>query len=103
MESISKNYNPKYILGILNSPVGTLLLTQIKGKQNRIYPSHIKQIPIAKADKETQNKIAEQVDIMMDKNASNNTKANAEATINKTIYEIYQLTEEEIAIINNNY
>ena len=102
-EELSEKYNTKYITAILNSPIGTLLLNQIRGNDKHIYTSHIKQIPIAKADIETQNKIAEQVDIMMDKDASNNAKANAEATINKTIYEIYQLTEEEIAIINDNY
>lgn len=100
LEEISKEFNPKFIVAILNSPVGKLLLNKIRGINIHIFPSYLKQLPIAKADTETQNKIAEQVDILMDKNASNNAKANAEAIINKTIYEIYELTEEEIAIIN---
>lgn len=103
IEKISEQYNPKYIVAILNSPVGNMLLKQIKGTDIHNYPNHLKQLPIAEIKTETQNKIAEQVDILMDKEASNNAKANAEATINKTIYEIYKLTEEEIAIINDSY
>lgn len=104
LEKISENYNLKYLLAILNTKLGTHLLNTIRGfNDHHIQPKAIQEIPIAKADMETQNKIAEQVDIMMDKNASNNAKANAEATINKTIYEIYQLTEEEIAIIEGEY
>jgi adenine-specific DNA-methyltransferase len=47
MEEISANYNEKFLLGILNSRLGTFLLNQIRGSGNiDINPEYLKQLPI---------------------------------------------------------
>ena len=46
MEELSKTVDLRYLLAILNSKYGTILLNDIRGGDFNIYPEHIRNIPI---------------------------------------------------------
>lgn len=101
MENISSSFNMYYLLGILNSKYATQLLTNIRGGDYHIVPEHIRNIPIASASEEIQNTVAEIVMniIAFKQNNSNYDTSELENRIDKIVYQIYGLTEEEIKVV----
>lgn len=102
MEMLSENVSIKYILGILNSKYTLLLLTNIRGKGNiDINPEYLRNIPIPSVPPEQQAPIIALVDKILDAKKENpqaDTSA-LEAEIDKLVYQLYGLTEEEIAVV----
>ena len=101
LEDFSKQVNLFYLLGILNSKMAGILLTDQRGGDYHIYPEHIRNIPIPIAPNEMQNKIgniAKDILNLKKSNPSANTSA-LESEIDRLVYQLYGLTEEEIAII----
>lgn len=98
--------NLKYILGILNSKYANILLANIRGDAINIYPEYIRNIPIPKINSKNK-KIADELinlvdDILKAKEQDKNANTQElENKINSLVYKLYNLTEEEIKIIEN--
>ena len=99
----------KYILGILNSTLITYYMKEknwikiVPGKNPQIRVDSVKKIPICINQKSYSNQIVKLVDQMLKAKQLNpmiETSA-LEVEIDKLVYQIYGLTEEEIAIIEN--
>lgn len=99
MEKISTSFNMYYLLGILNSKYAAQLLTNIRGGDYHIVPEHIRNIPIASATVDVQNKVAEIVLKIIDLKRTHQNTSVLEAEIDKIVYSIYGLTDTEIKII----
>lgn len=101
LEDFSKQVDLFYLLGILNSKMAGILLTDQRGGDYHIYPEHIRNIPIPFAPNEMQNKIgniAKDILNLKKSNPSADTSA-LESEIDRLVYQLYGLTDEEIAII----
>ena len=99
MEKISTSFNMYYLLGILNSKYAAQLLTNIRGGDYHIVPEHIRNIPIASATVDVQNKVAEIVLKIIDLKRTHQNTSVLEAEIDNIFYSIYGLTDTEIKII----
>ena len=99
MEKISTSFNMYYLLGILNSKYAAQLLTNIRGGDYHIVPEHIRNIPIASATVDVQNKVAEIVLKIIDLKRTQQNTSMLETEIDKIVYSIYGLTDTEIKII----
>ena len=99
MEKISTSFNMYYLLGILNSKYAAQLLTNIRGGDYHIVPEHIRNIPIASASVDVQNKVAEIVLKIIDLKRTQQNTSILETEIDKIVYSIYGLTDTEIKII----
>ena len=101
MEILSASINLKYILGIMASKLGRELLTLQRAGDYHIVPEHIRNIPIADATQIQQDTIVAKVDTILrtkKTNPSADTSA-LESEIDRLVYQLYGLTDEEIAII----
>lgn len=112
-EGNSKNFDIKYILGILNSKfISYFLKTRMRGNID-IYPDDWKEVPIRILSDKQQQKIISLVTQMLslqkkyhDEKITGNEKERIEQQIKQTDYEIdeevyklYNLTPEEIKIV----
>ncbi len=101
MELLSASINLKYILGILASKIGRELLTLQRAGDYHIVPEHIRKIPIAYATQIQQDEIVVKVDEILktkQTNPSADTSA-LESEIDRLVYQLYGLTDEEISIV----
>lgn len=113
-----KQIDPKYLLGILNSKLLRALWTGRFYDQRQTFPkikgTYLKELPIAFdiADKSRQNKLVLLVEKMLsltpklrgatsetEKAALQNAIMTTDAEIDRLVYELYGLTEEEIRIV----
>ena len=101
MEALSKTVDLKYLLGIMNSRYVSVLLTLQRGGDYHIYPEHIRNIPIPSATAEQQNQVIEIVDkILYAKEKNPNADISAwENELDKLVYVLYGLSDEEIAAV----
>ena len=104
MEQLSQSMHLFLILGILNSKYADILLANLRGNDYHIVPEHIRNIPIPKIDSTNQgiaDKIIALVEEILEKkkhdSATDTTKL--ESQINKLVYTLYNLTDEEIELI----
>lgn len=102
MESMSKEIDLRFLLGILNSSYATVLLRDLRGGDYHIYPEHIRNIPIAPATDEQQQQIANLVDGIV---ATKSTNPNADTSlieqqIDNIVYHLYELTYDEVLIVD---
>lgn len=105
----------KTLLAILNSPLGWYLIsqycTQIQNGYQLIY-KYLEKVPIASTKKDTRNEIVKHVDLILklneeikDENLQSKSDqikqhiAHSEEKINELVYELYDLTPEEIKIV----
>ncbi len=101
MEKLSEQINLYYLCGLINSKYATYLLDSIRGGDYHIVPEHIRNIPIAPATTEQQLPIITLVDRILAAKKANplaNTTAE-EREIDRLVYDLYGLTEDEIAIV----
>jgi hypothetical protein len=101
-----KNKSLKYLLGILNSKITKFFLRECYGGLSmdggiNFSPSNVSQIPIAKANAMQTESIEKLVDrILTAKRADPAADVSAwEREIDRLVYALYGLTEEEIAIV----
>ncbi|TGM99487.1 Eco57I restriction-modification methylase domain-containing protein [Leptospira dzoumogneensis] len=117
---ISTSDNHKFLLGILNSRLSDFYYFQINPERGEVLAEvkkqHVEQLPFPKnASKKQQAEIAQLVEQLLHLNAEKQkTKLTSkmqqlqnhidycEDKINKIVYEIYGLAEEEIAIVEAN-
>ena len=101
--TLAKTYSTKYVLGIINSKLMNWYFVQFQSEGLHCYPDDAKQFPIAKASFEQQQPIIDLVDKILaaKKNDPLANTSVSEAKIDKLVYELYGLTEEEIAVIES--
>lgn len=101
MEELSKTVDLYYLLGILNSRYGSVLLTSIRGGDYHIVPEHIRNIPIPSATPAQQKPIIALVDKILAAKKDNPQAdtSKEEAEIDRLVYALYGLTAEEIQAI----
>ncbi len=101
-----RELNLKYILSLLNSKLYFIWLYyrgKRKGEMLELYYKPLSEIPIKKISLEEQNpfiNLADQILTAKKANPEADTTA-LEAEIDQLVYELYDLTEEEIAIVES--
>ena len=103
LEKLSANVALRYLLAILNSKYAKVLLGRIRCGDYHIYAEYIRNIPIPVADAEQQRNVSSLVDrILAAKKADPDADTSAlEAEIDKLVYRLYDLTPEEIAVVES--
>lgn len=97
--------NSRYLLGVLNSKVIQFIMNTVAETSgmgtNRWINNHVKNFPIPKADHEISVHLEQLVSEMTETAKSGNTEQmkNYETQLDQLVYELYGLTEEEIAIV----
>ena len=101
MEKLSETVDLRFLLGIMNSKYASVLLTNLRGGDYHIYPEHIRNIPIPSASPSQQQPIIDLVNIILAaKREDPQADTGAwEAEIDRLVYELYGLTEEEIKVV----
>lgn len=105
--SENPNYKLKFILALLNSKLLDFFYWTINPEKGealaQVKAMHLDQLPIKMADSKTQEIIENMVDqILTMKSQDNSADTIAlESQIDHLIYQLYELTEEEIAIIEH--
>lgn len=112
MEKLSETVDLKYLLAIMNSRYASILLTNLRGGDYHIVPEHIRNITIPSATQSQQQELANLATLMMDavkrqQEAKSDQEKNVckmrieaiDAQINAKVYNLYNLTKEEIAIV----
>ena len=103
---VGEETNIKYILGFLNSKLIYFLMRKFYmggGIEGELKTNNIEKIPIPKVDKKTENEIVKLVDKIL-KIKGQDLRADTrelEGEIDKMVYGLYGLTEEEVGIIES--
>ncbi len=100
----NENFSLKYLLALINSNLFTYyLFEQTPKSSNKSYPSFtseiIKNIPIKKITLSEQQPFIALVDNILQKKQKDKDTKSEETQIDQLVYQIYDLTEEEIKII----
>ena len=104
-EKFKGNVSYEYLCGLLNSKYLRHLYEQIVKEGGRVFPQFklekLKPLPIVLDDKEKQLQIESLVKQIIDaKHANSSTDTSAlESEIDRLVYQLYGLTEEEITVI----
>lgn len=97
--------SPKYILAILCSRLIQYFYQSEFKTETEIFPkiriSQVKKIPIKRATKEEQAPFIDLVDIILTKKEKGEDTTIEENKIDELVYQLYELTEEEIKIVEN--
>ena len=101
LEATSRQFAVKYLLGVMNSTVARDFLRANRRSNIHLYPDDWKKLPIPYVDSSAQAPIISLVDRILDvKKADPSVDTTAlEREIDRMVYELYGLTEEEIAIV----
>ena len=103
MEKFSQTVDLRFLLGVMNSRYASILLTNLRGGDYHIYPEHIRNIPIPTAAPNQQKPIIDLVDKILTAKKANpqSDTSEWEKEIDKLVYELYGLSEDEIRIVEN--
>ena len=99
------NFTYNFILAIINSKLIDFWYknyfenTHLSGGYIRYDIPYLKKIPIPKISKEEQQPFIDLVDIVLTKKEKNEDTTAEEKEIDKLVYELYELTEEEIKVV----
>lgn len=101
LEDTSRRFVVKFLLGVMNSTAARDFLRANRRSNIHLYPDDWKQLPIPDVSPEQQEPVIELVDqILAKKLADADTDVSAlENEIDKLVYSLYELTPEEIAIV----
>ena len=99
MEKKSKEISLLYILGIMNSKYASVLLADQRSGDYHIYPEHLRNIPIPLVSTETQEKVSNVVEELLQLPAESVLFGERLSDLNKIVYQLYGLTEQEIAVV----
>jgi adenine-specific DNA-methyltransferase len=110
LQELSKDFDLKYLLSILNSRYGFYHLNNIRRhkQKNYFYPDDLKKLPIRKVSLEGQKPFVDIVDRILTITKNDDYLQNPdkqvqvkeyERQIDQMVYELYDLTEEEIRIV----
>jgi hypothetical protein len=100
----SKGYNYYYIQGILNSKLIKFYVNELLYDGTHFYPNHMKSLPIKVVSLDEQSPLIKVVDKIHNKLKVdiNVNISDLENQIDTLVYKLYELTEEEIKIIEGN-
>lgn len=101
LESNSTDFNLKYLLAVLNSKFGMHYLDSVRRSQLGFYPDDLKKLPIKIIPTKEQEKYAKIVDKIIDGKKIKQDTSELESEINYMIYNLYNLSKEAIALIEN--
>ena len=90
MESMSKEVDLYYLLGILNSSMADQLLADQRGGDYHIYPEHIRNLPIPVPQRETQDAIGKIAKGILHRRETNTDYSELEEQINRLVAVLYQ-------------
>ena len=97
------NISYKYLLGLLNSLLMDFLYNDLVNEDNRIFPEvkpiQLFKLPIKIAPEQIQKSISLIVDKIVEAKKDGDTSLDLENQIDQLVYKLYELTEEEIKII----
>ena len=97
------NISYKYLLGLLNSLLMDFLYNDLVNEDNRIFPEvkpiQLFKLPIKIAPEQIQKSISTIVDKIVEAKKDGDTSLDLENQIDQLVYKLYELTEEEIKII----
>ena len=99
--NLAKKYDYKFLLGILNSDFTNWYFRNFLSDGLNFYPNDAKELPIPDVTPKRQTPIIELVDQILDakrKNPDADT-SNLENEVDKLVYALYDLTDEDIAIV----
>ena len=99
--NLAKKYDYKFLLGVLNSDFTNWYFLNFLSESLHFYPNDAKELPIPDVAPEQQIPIIELVDQILDAKRANSDAdtSNLENEIDTLVYELYNLTEDEIAIV----
>ena len=99
--SLAKKYDYRFLLGVLNSNFTNWYFRNFLSDGLNFYPNDAKELPIPDVAPEEQIPIIELVDQILDamRADSEADTSDLENEIDKLVYELYNLTEDEIAIV----
>jgi len=110
IEQNSNNFSLKYLISILNSKFGNYFLHTVRRSQIGFYPDDIKKLPIKKISKDRQKPFIDSVDQILNitkdddylDNPDKQSKVKRlEKEIEILVYRLYELTPEEIEVVEN--
>ncbi|MBQ8633963.1 MAG: N-6 DNA methylase [Lachnospiraceae bacterium] len=90
----------KYVLAVLNSSVAQFFFEK-KFHSVKVLRSHLEQVPIPMADKETQNEVVELVDKLMVLDETTQEFKENYKCLDRKVAELFSLTQNEFEIICN--
>ena len=100
------NLSYKYLLGLLNSSLMDFLYNDLVNEDNRIFPEvkpiQLFKLPIKIADTASQKEVSTLVEKIVSMKRAGHKTNEIESRLDKHIFNIYGLTEEEIKIIEIN-
>ncbi len=99
LEHNSEEFNLKYMLAILNSKLGYYFLNSVRRSQIGFYPDDLKKIPIKKIEKTEQSNFSDKVNQILSAKERGDDTCDLEREIDAMVYKLYELTAEEIAIV----
>ena len=102
--TLSKTYNYKFLLGVLNAKFTNWYFRNFLSEGLHFYPNDAKSLPIPKVTPEQQKPIVEVVDKILNFKPSPTDfdTSGLEKEIDQIVYSLYDLTPEEIAIVEEN-
>ena len=96
----SNSFDTRYILGILNSKLGKILVklyvTQLQERQFRMLAQYVSNFPIVKPRKDIEKQMSSLVQQMLETKDSE-----IERQIDELAYSIYNMTDNETDLLNN--
>ena len=104
LEHNSHNFAIKYLLGILNSTPARDFLRANRRNNIQLYPDDWKNLPIPDVSPEQQEPIVKLVDQILDAKRTNlhAEVSELEDEIDQLVYELYDLTPNEVEIVDGN-
>jgi hypothetical protein len=105
--NLDKKINPYFLLALLNAKlinfwyINYFENTHLSGGYIRFDIPYLKKIPIIIPAEQSQNDIADYVKQIIAKKEKGEDTTDLENQIDQLVYQLYELTEEEIAIIEN--
>ena len=101
----NKNINPYFLLGLMNSKLLFYFLyresNKFRGNYITCTKQYIERLPIPHVSLDIKNKISDFVLQIIEVKKTNTKTDELEAKIDQVVYQLYDLTEEEIAIVEN--
>ena len=98
---LAKKYNYKFLLGVLNADFTNWYFRNFLSEGLHFYPNDAKELPIPNVAPDQQIPIVELVDKILDAKRTDpdSDTSDLENGIDNLVYELYNLTPEEIAIV----
>ena len=99
--NLAKKYDYKFLLGVLNSDLTNWYFRNFLSEGLHFYPNDAKELPIPDVTPEQQPLIIELVDQILDAKHTDpdSDTSDPENEIDNLVYELYNLTENEITIV----